>query len=73
MSRKKNAAESLRGAIREAERQGMTRGAIAKAAEMPRSQLTRVATGETTPRLDTAERIAAVIGHEILIKRKVAN
>ena len=40
---------------------------------MPRSQLTRIATGETVPKLDTAERIARVIGCKLAIVPIVAN
>jgi transcriptional regulator with XRE-family HTH domain len=65
-------AEDLRTAIAQAERRGMTRYAIAKAAKMPRSQLTRIASGETVPKLDTAERIALVIGCRVAIVPIVA-
>jgi DNA-binding phage protein len=52
----------LREAIRQAEQRGMTRGRIAMIAGIPRSQMTRVASGENTPRLDTAEKIARALG-----------
>ena len=65
-------AGDLRKAIAQAEKRGMTRYAIAKAARMPRSQLTRIATGETVPKVDTAERIALVIGCRMAIVPIVA-
>ena len=65
-------AGDLRKAIAEAEKRGITRYAIAKAAKMPRSQLTRIATGETVPKVDTAERIALVIGCRMAIVPIVA-
>ena len=65
-------AGDLRKAIAQAEKRGMTRYAIAKAAKMPRSQLTRIATGETVPKVDTAERIALVIGCRMAIVPIVA-
>jgi DNA-binding phage protein len=60
-------AADLRREIAAAERRGQTRYAIAAAAKMPRSQLTRVASGETVPILDTAERIARAIGRKLVI------
>jgi len=66
----KSVADDLRKAIARAERRGVTRYAIAKLAEMPRSQLTRIATGETVPRLDTAARIAKAIGCGLIIVAK---
>ena len=65
-------ANALRQAIARAERRGMTRYAIAKAASMPRSQLTRVAVGQTVPTLTTAERIAKAIGCKLAIVPIVA-
>ena len=65
-------AGDLRKAIAQAEKRGMTRYAIAKAAKMPRSQLTRIAKGETVPKVDTAERIALVIGCRMAIVPIVA-
>jgi DNA-binding phage protein len=60
-------AAELRHHIANAEKRGMTRSSIADAAEMPRSQLTRIATGESIPRLDTAERVAKVLGLRITL------
>ena len=54
--------DELRRAIAAAEKRGVTRYQIAKAARMQTSQVTRVAGGETIPRLDTAERIAEAVG-----------
>jgi DNA-binding phage protein len=54
--------EQLRKAIAQAERRGITRYQIAKLAGMPQSQVGRVASGESVPTLDTAERIALAIG-----------
>jgi transcriptional regulator with XRE-family HTH domain len=72
MSRKNQAAaEQLRRAIREAERRGVTRYQMAKMAKMPQSQLSRIATGESVPKLDTAERIAGAIGYTLIVAKKV--
>lgn len=71
--RTKTIAAELRRAIAQAERKGMTRYAIAKAAKMPRSQMTRIASGENVPKLDTAERVAQVIGYRIALVPIVAN
>jgi DNA-binding phage protein len=62
----------LRKAIRAAERRGLTRYKLAKAADMPRSQLTRVATGESVPTLTTAERILWAAGYRLAILPIVA-
>lgn len=66
----RSVAEELRLAIAQAERSGMTRYAIAKATGMPQSQIGRVASGETVPKLDTAERIASAIGYRLTIIRQ---
>ena len=68
----KGIVDELRRAIGRAERQGMTLYRIAKAARMPQSQVGRVASGETVPRLDTAERIAKAIGCKLAIVPIVA-
>jgi transcriptional regulator with XRE-family HTH domain len=65
--------EQLRKAIRQAERVGMTRYQISKATGMPQSQVGRIASGETVPKLDTAERIALAIGCKLAISPIVAN
>jgi transcriptional regulator with XRE-family HTH domain len=57
----------LQKAIADAERRGVTRYQIAKAAGMPQSQVGRIASGESVPKLDTAERIAKVIGRRLTI------
>lgn len=62
--------EQVRRAIAQAEKRGMTRGAIAKAARMPRSQMGRIASGENAPRLDTAEKILRAIGMRLTIVPK---
>lgn len=73
MSKKlKSAADELRKAIARAERAGLTQYAIAKAAGMPQSQVKRVASGESIPTLDTAERIALAIGCRVTITPIVA-
>ncbi len=56
----------LRKAIAQAERNGMSRYAIAKAAGLPYSQVYNVAEG-TIPRLDSAERIATALGLRIYL------
>ncbi len=58
----KSIVEELRQAIRRAEQAGVTRGRIATIASIPRSQMTRIASGENVPRLDTAEKIARAMG-----------
>ncbi len=68
--RQVKAAEQLRRAIRAAEARGVTQYQIAKAAGMQRSQIKRIAEGLTTPALDTAQRIADVIGVSIVIVAK---
>jgi DNA-binding phage protein len=70
--RTKSIEDELRRAIAQAERRGMTRYAIARAAKMPRSQMTRIATGENVPKLDTAERVAQVIGYKLALVPIVA-
>ncbi|MGH7177928.1 MAG: helix-turn-helix domain-containing protein [Tepidisphaeraceae bacterium] len=67
--RRKGIVDELRRAIARAEREGMTRSRIASVAGMPRSQLTRVATGETVPILHTAERIARAVGCKLVLVR----
>jgi DNA-binding phage protein len=71
--RSKSVADELRRAIAQAERRGMTKYAIAKAAKMPRSQMTRIASGENVPKLDTAERVAQVIGYRLALVPIVAS
>ena len=66
-------AEELRRAIAQAERRGLTKYAIAKAAKMPRSQMTRIASGENVPKVDTAARIAQVIGYKLALVPIVAS
>ena len=58
----KSIVDELRAAIQRAETKGVTRGRIATIAGIPRSQMTRVASGENMPRLDTAEKIARALG-----------
>lgn len=70
--RTKSIVDELRRAIARAERRGQTRYAIAKAAKMPRSQMTRIASGENVPKLDTAERVAQVIGYRLALVPIVA-
>lgn len=48
----------------------MTRYQISKASGMPQSQIGRVASGETVPKLDTAARIAATIGYRLELVRR---
>jgi transcriptional regulator with XRE-family HTH domain len=68
MSKNKSSiVEQLRKAIARAERAGMTRYQISKVTGMPQSQVGRIASGETVPKLDTAERIAQAIGCKLAI------
>jgi transcriptional regulator with XRE-family HTH domain len=55
-------AVELRRAIREAERGGVSRYRIAKAAGLEQSQVARIRSGETVPTLTTAERLAKGLG-----------
>jgi len=57
-------------AVREAERAGMSRYAIAHAAGVALPVLVRIANGTTIPRLDTAERIARGIGLHLTLITK---
>jgi DNA-binding phage protein len=63
----KSVADDLRKAIARAERRGVTRYQIAKLAGMPQSQVGRIASGESVPKLDTAERVAKAIGCRLTI------
>ena len=65
--------DDLRKAIAQAELRGVTRYQIAKRAAMPQSQVGRIASGETVPKLDTAERIARAIGCRLAIVTLIAN
>jgi DNA-binding phage protein len=60
-------ASQLRDAIRQAERRGATQYQMAKVAGMPRSMLSRIASGQTVPRIDTAERLARVLGMRLIL------
>jgi DNA-binding phage protein len=66
--RTKSIEVELRQVIAQAQRQGQTRGAIADRAGMPRSQLTRIATGESVPILTTADRVLRAIGYRLVIE-----
>lgn len=66
--RPKLIAEQLRQAIAKAEAGGMSRYAIAKAAGVSERHLKGIAEGETTPRLDTAAKIAEAIGARITLE-----
>ena len=61
MAKRKTIAERLRSSIAQAEKRGMSRYAIAKAAQIRYGQLCRIADGENLPRLDTAEKIATAL------------
>ena len=60
-------AEQLRKAIRQAERNGVTRYRMAKAANMQQAQFGRIADGVNVPKLDTADRIAKAIGASLVL------
>jgi transcriptional regulator with XRE-family HTH domain len=60
-------AKQLQQAIKQAERAGVSRYAIAKAAGVALPVLIRVANGGTIPRLDTADKIARAIGKKLTI------
>lgn len=48
-------------AVRDAEKRGITRYRIAKDAGVEQSQISRLMSGESIPRLDTAEKIAKAL------------
>ena len=62
---KKAVADQLRKAIAQAERRGMTRYQIAKAAEISQTTMTRFYNGHGQLRLDIAERIADALGGKL--------
>lgn len=61
--------EQLRQAIQKARRGGMTWAALSAQTGMSISHARSVASGQTIPRLDTAERIAAAVGVKLRIDR----
>ena len=68
MARITNITEQLRRAVRQAERRGMSRWAIAKGAGVHVSQLRRIMDEGQIPRLDTAERLCAALHKTIRIE-----
>ncbi|MEX0775127.1 MAG: helix-turn-helix domain-containing protein [Phycisphaeraceae bacterium] len=62
--------EQLRQALAQAERRGMTRYRISQDAGITPVMLTRLARGETRPRLDIAEKIAKAIGYDLTLTRR---
>jgi len=66
----KPTADRLRTAIRQAERRGVTRYQIAKASGVSEAQLSRIMSGDVSPRLDTADAIAKAIGVRITLVKK---
>ena len=64
--------DQLRRAIRQAERRGITKYQISKATGMPRSQVGRIASGETVPKIDTAQRVAEAVGYRLALVPIVA-
>ena len=71
--RAKGIADELRRAIGRAHRRGVTKYRIAKATGLPQSTVGRVASGETVPNLETAERIAKAIGCRLAVIPIVAS
>ena len=61
----KPAHEKLATAIAQAERRGVTRYAIARDSGVNKETVANVAEGRVIPRLDTAEKIADVLGLKI--------
>lgn len=57
--------DQLRKAIMRAERSGVSRGQIARAAGISVTGLTKMLTTGTVPRLDTAERLADAVGCQL--------
>lgn len=67
MPKARSIIDQLKAAIRQAERRGVTRYQISKGAGIAYSVMARIARGENLPRLDTAEKIAAVIGFRLTL------
>ena len=70
MPRHQSIADQLRRAIARAEKRGMTRYAIAKASGVTERNVGRIADGDVTPRLDTAEKITKALGGKLRIDIK---
>jgi len=69
MTQRKPIAQQLRDAIARAERRGLTRYRIAKTAGLSERHVKSIAEGDTTPRIDTAERIADAIGARLRLDK----
>ncbi|HEY1687176.1 MAG TPA: helix-turn-helix transcriptional regulator [Tepidisphaeraceae bacterium] len=67
MKKRAQITKELKDAIALAEKRGMSRYAIAKAAGIRLPVLVRIANGGTIPRLDTAEKIAGALGKRLTI------
>ena len=67
---KRTAAERLRAAIADAERQGVTRYAIARDAGLAKQTVIELAEGRTEPSLATAEAVAGVLGLDIDFRKR---
>ncbi len=67
MSKGKSLVERLKDEIRKAEKRGLTRYRIAQESGISEAQLSRLMAGTVAPRLDTAEKIAHVLGRKIII------
>ena len=63
----KHVADQLREAIKQAERDGITRYRIAQDSGVSEAQLSRLIHGKFAPRLDTAEAIAGALGKRITL------
>jgi transcriptional regulator with XRE-family HTH domain len=70
MAKRIEIAEQLRRAIAQVEKAGMTRYAIARAADTSDAQVMRIANGTTVPKLDTAEQLADAIGYRLELVKK---
>lgn len=67
MAKASKITEQLRAAIRDAEKRGMSRYQIGKAAGVALPVVIRIADGVNVPRLDIAEKIAHAIGKRLII------
>src|SRR5512139_3569404 len=53
-------------------RQGMTQRELARRTDIDQAEVSRILSGQTQPRIDTAERIARALGAEIRVVRTVS-
>ena len=67
--RKRTFLDELIAAIRKAERGGLTRYRLSMLTGINQATLSHLIRGRATPRVDTAERIAAALGYRITLTK----